>query len=352
MKNQKQSISADKLTLPTLLESCAAEFEYLIAVVDCSSGQSYSYKQLANDVNILSKLLYLIVIYKSSKLIGVLSETSYIQIVAATAIMKIGCAYLPLYHGRDITCLDTILTEGGVKVVLLSRIQYEREVIRKQLEGRYTLVVVDALLLNLLNQDAIKRLFKNVTLPDVLPTTAAYVIFSSGTTAVPKGVTVNHLGVVNTIFAINNKYTVNRNDKVLGVSPFSFDLSVYDIFGLFAVVGAVVLPDYKQSHNSSHWVQLINQYAITLWNSTPQVAKLLISTVRKQSTTIKSVRLFLLSGDVVPSKLPYQIRQTCNCVKVVILGGATEASIWSSWYDVEEYSLNLDVELQCQTSKY
>ena len=54
---------------------------------------------------------------------------------------------------------------------------------------------------------------------------------------------IEHAAVVNTINDINERFQVGPHDRVLALSSYGFDLSVYDMFGLWAVGGRVVIPD-------------------------------------------------------------------------------------------------------------
>ena len=78
--------------------------------------------------------------------------------------------------------------------------------------------------------------------PRQTPEDLAYVIFTSGSTGDPKGVAIEHRGAVNTILDINHRFDIGPGDRVLALSALSFDLSVYDLFGVFAAGGTVVMP--------------------------------------------------------------------------------------------------------------
>ena len=75
------------------------------------------------------------------------------------------------------------------------------------------------------------------------PTDLAYIIYTSGSTGEPKGVMLDHRGPVNYLLDINTHLDVGSTDRAFGLSSLSFDLSVYDMFGMFAAGGAVVLPE-------------------------------------------------------------------------------------------------------------
>src|SRR5204863_23604 len=72
-----------------------------------------------------------------------------------------------------------------------------------------------------------------------------------------------------------------------------------------------------------------------LWDSAPSLLAQLAPHFGKVVTPTK-LRLVLLSGDWIPVALPDQVRAAFPGAKVVSLGGATEAAIWSNWYPVEK----------------
>ncbi|EAC0787369.1 amino acid adenylation domain-containing protein [Salmonella enterica subsp. enterica] len=162
---------------------------------------------------------------------------------------------------------------------------------------------------------------------------AAYVIFTSGSTGTPKGVMVSHRAASNTIQDINRRFCVGCQDRVLALSQLSFDLSVYDIFGLLSVGGSLVFPELPRQTDPSHWAELLSVHQITIWNSAPALMQMLecYLTVERQPLTA-SLRLALLSGDWVPLTLPDALRVKRPELQVVALGGATEAAIWSNFH--------------------
>lgn len=170
------------------------------------------------------------------------------------------------------------------------------------------------------------------------PTDLAYVIFTSGSTGQPKGVMIDHRGVVNTILDINQRYKVTAQDRVLGLSVLNFDLSVYDIFGLLAVGGALVLPAAGRERDVAHWLELMNQHQVTLWNTVPALMQLMADYLveRPELPCQASLRVGMLSGDWIPLSLPDKIHTLWYAIHLNSLGGATEASIWSIHYPITQ----------------
>lgn len=160
----------------------------------------------------------------------------------------------------------------------------------------------------------------------------AYVIFTSGSTGTPKGVVISHEAAVNTITDINRRFLVTDKDKVIGISSMCFDLSVYDIFGALSVGATLV--QVKDRRDLTELILNLNKKDITLWNSVPAVMEMMIDNLTEDFVNYKLSRV-LLSGDFIPVSLPDKIKKHFPNAKVISLGGATEAAIWSIYYPID-----------------
>lgn len=171
---------------------------------------------------------------------------------------------------------------------------------------------------------------------------AAYVIFTSGSTGVPKGVAVPPAAALTTIDAVCRLYGVNARDRVLALSAHTFDLSVFDVFGVLGAGGAVVLPGTGRQRDPAAWVQAMTEHRVTLWNTAPQLARMLMDHAEAHPAEVEGalrhLRLMLLSGDWVPPGLPDLVHRLAPHVEVVALGGATEAAIWSNHHRVRAWT--------------
>ncbi|WP_205873880.1 non-ribosomal peptide synthetase [Mycobacterium camsae] len=166
------------------------------------------------------------------------------------------------------------------------------------------------------------------------PDDTAYVIFTSGSTGIPKGVMISHRAAVNTLDDVNDRLGVGATDSVLAVSQHTFDLSVYNIFGLLAVGGAIVFAAGGGRSNPQSWLEAIARHRVTLWNSVPAQMQLLLDQAG-QGHTLPTLRWIMLSGDWIPVAQPKQIAALAPGASMLSLGGATEAAIWSICHPME-----------------
>lgn len=169
------------------------------------------------------------------------------------------------------------------------------------------------------------------------PGEVAYVIFTSGSTGIPKGVTMTHGAVRNTLDDMAARFGMGHEDRVFALSALSFDLSVYDLFAPLAAGAALVLPDPGQERNPEHWHRLMAAHGVTVWNSVPMLLDMLLVWCDGAGTAPPAgLRLALVSGDWVPLGLCGRLRALAPGARLVALGGATEAAIWSNWQAVDE----------------
>ncbi|MEM9272243.1 MAG: amino acid adenylation domain-containing protein [Cyanobacteria bacterium P01_F01_bin.143] len=291
-----------------------------------SSERTLTYKELYDRANGLAHQLRDLGATPNS-LVAIIMSKGWEQIVGVLGILISGAAYLPIDPTLPQERQQYLLEQGNVKLV----------VTQSDLEGDLSwLNKNDYSCLYVEDQDANYEPLELVQSNRDL----AYVIYTSGSTGLPKGVAIDHRGAVNTILDINQRFKVEKSDRILAISSLNFDLSVYDIFGILAVGGAIVVPTADLLKDPACWRDLIVKHNITIWNSVPAIMQMLSEYLATKPETSLPLRLALLSGDWLPVSLPSRISEFCPSIEVVSLGGATEASIWSICYPIQEVDPN------------
>ena len=287
-----------------------------------SGAEHLTYGDLARASDAMAAQLAAMGVQRGDR-VAVVTRRNGALLKAVFAVLKAGAAYIPVDPSLPEARREFYLNNSRAKLVLV--------------EGRYhaqfATSTTPVMLIDSVRQDAASGAPRSQVVPQA-HSDLAYLIYTSGSTGQPKGVMIDHRGAVNTILDINRRFNVGPGDKLFGVSSFGFDLSVYDIFGAAAAGACLVYPDAEQALNPAHWLDIMANEGITLWNSAPPLANLMVEAAEFRQLTLPALRLVLLSGDWIPLDLPDRIRALAPNARVVSLGGATEASIWSIIYDI------------------
>ncbi|HET6882422.1 MAG TPA: amino acid adenylation domain-containing protein [Pirellulales bacterium] len=266
---------------------------------------------------------------RPGQLVAICCSRSPDLIAALLAILKAGGAYVPLDPTYPTKRLRFMLEDSGASLVLTTT----------NLEERFVDCAARTVLLDRLGPGSPAPVgsrepaWESAERPscDAL----AYVIYTSGSTGLPKGVAITHRSAANTILDVNTRFAVGAQHRVLAISSVAFDLSVYDIFGLLAAGGAIILPEDELSREPSHWLDLVERHEVTIWNSVPAFMEMLVASLPPtEGSRLRSLKTVLLSGDWIAVSLPDRIRELAPQTKIVSLGGATEGAIWSICYEI------------------
>lgn len=261
-------------------------------------------------------------------------EPGWQQLVAVLAVLLSGGAYLPLNPAWPPARLESLLRRAQPAAVLTSP---ERLPLLEPLfAGR--LLAPEARAAELPESAVLpERAQVEALLSRVRPAALAYIIFTSGSSGEPKGVMIEHQAAWNTVADVNQRLQVQAHDRVFGLSELSFDLSVYDIFGPLALGASLVYPEAALAREPAHWLELCRQHRVSIWNSVPALMAMLTAYAQTDpERSLPELRAVMLSGDWIPLELPDAIRQSLQPeTRIYSLGGATEAAIWSIWYEIQ-----------------
>ncbi|WP_167147376.1 non-ribosomal peptide synthetase [Actinomyces sp. ZJ308] len=272
--------------------------------------------------------------------VAILMEKSAYQVSAVLGVLKAGCTYLPLSTSQPPARNSRIIADAGARIVLSDDDRVPEDIARRC----RVITVTDVRGGGRAGTDLEEKSEAGAADPFGVVASGpracdcegpAYIIYTSGTTGTPKGVAIAHRSAVNTIRDVNRRLAAGPRDRILALSQLNFDLSVYDIFGMLACGGAIIMPSPEEQREPSHWWDLVQRHRVTLWNSVPSLFTMYTSHLTDNGFTDTSTRAALLSGDWIPVDVALRIERCFRDCRAYGLGGATEASIWSNWYEID-----------------
>lgn len=254
--------------------------------------------------------------------IGIYLKKGWQQIVCAIGAVLNGIVYMPidsemtkdeLKHCYDNVGLDCIISEKSLlKSVIDSGIN---EFIDVQ---------------NMFYEKNIN----NISFNDNLKNTSI-IINTSGTTGRPKSIELTQEGISNCLRYSEEIYNISSEDSILAVTNFCHDMSIFDTLGMLWCGGTVVVPTNGKEKDPKHWLKLMNEYNITIWNSVPALLEMLfISNEDSLNDRLKEMKTIILGGDWLSPGFAKDILDKCKNASLYNVGGPTETCIWNIYHKV------------------
>jgi len=285
--------------------------------------QELTYSELNDRANQLANYLISQGVVTES-LVGICTERSIEMVVGILAILKAGAAYVPVDPAYPKDRIRFMLSDTHVETLLT-----ESHLVDDLPELDANIICMDTLWADIATTSSSQ--------PDtgVNPENLCYVIYTSGSTGVPKGISLQHRGVVNNIYDLNSSFDIKNDARTIAISALGFDMCVYEVLGTLAAGGAIVMPEQWGLKDPAHWAELVKRHGVTVWNSAPPILEMLVDYIEPRAEFQPApIRVVIQGGDWEPLTLPDRLRAIAPSAQVIVLGGATEASIHSIVYPV------------------
>ncbi|GMQ55844.1 hypothetical protein AN1V17_02360 [Vallitalea sediminicola] len=283
--------------------------------------KSLSYKSLNEKANKLANHLINLGVKVEDK-VGIVMEPSIEMIVGLLGILKAGAAYVPMAYDYPNARKKAIIDESEMKILLtcttidLENIDFDGQV-----------VLVDSY------WDEIGKcsgLNPNV---QVKSNNLAYIIFTSGTTGTPKGIEIEHKGVVNLIEWIQNKYCLKDDESMLFITMFTFDASILDIYWPLAVGSKIVIADEEQRRNPIEIGKLVYEHNVTGLQFVPSMLDSFIDVAQNNEfPNLESLRFIICGGAILTRNLRDKLVNQFDC-KIYNHYGPTEITVDAISFD-------------------
>jgi len=321
-------------TLQQLIEARIDKHRLALAVLcdhDNSLGApSLTYAQVNQRANQLAHFLRELGV-GAGQVVAVMVERSFAMMVGLLGILKAGAAYLPIAPDSPPDRVDYLLTDAGARILLTQ----QRTAPKSGFSGR------------ILNLEDPALFCGSATNPKILNTARdlAYVIYTSGSTGAPKGVMIEHRSLINRLHWMQRAYPIGPGDVILQKTPFTFDVSVWELFW-WALQGASVcmLPPGGE-RNPLAILDCVRTHQVTVMHFVPSMLSVFLQYLEAKPAAVaalKSVRRVFASGEALtPSHVRrfHEIWGLQTGTQLTNLYGPTEATVDVSHFDCPAHEL-------------
>ncbi len=162
----------------------------------------------------------------------------------------------------------------------------------------------------------------------------AHILFTSGSTGIPKGVIITHSNVIHFVNWATEYFGTKSSDRISSHPPLHFDLSTFDLFGTFSVGAELHLVPSELNLVPHKMAEFIRRSELTQWFSVPSALNFMAKHDAVRSDDFTALERILWCGEVFPTPALMYWMQKLPRVTFTNLYGPTEATIASSFHTV------------------
>lgn len=276
--------------------------------------RSYTYTELDQLSNQLAAYLRESYGVGANDLVGIQLERSERMLLSVISILKSGAAYVPIGIDYPAERVAYIMEDAKVKVLI------NEEELSRFLSGQ--------------GKYSKERLSLKPSASDL-----AYCIYTSGSTGTPKGVLNQHAGLFNRLVWMKAYLNVAENDIFLQKTPYTFDVSVWELLLPF-ICGAQLVFAAPGGHKDPFYLQrLIEERKVTITHFVPSMLNVFLNSLNQAACS--SLRHIVCSGEALPAKVVSECKQKLNS-RLHNLYGPTEAAIDVTAVDLTDIDTDIN----------
>lgn len=328
--------STDK-TIVSLFHSQVERTPEATAVV--FQGVSLTYRELDERSNQVAHFLRARGIQPQT-LVAVCLDKSLEMIVSLLAVLKAGCAYVPIDPDYPTDRIGYMLDDIRAKIIITTpeRASWLASVVNER--------GVEVIVLDLSDTPAIENY--PFASPDCLITgdDLAYIIYTSGSTGRPKGVMISHWNVVRLFVNDSPLFDFDELDVWTMFHSFCFDFSVWEMYGALLFGGKLVVVPKAVAKDVSQFSQLMVDEGVTILNQTPSAFYILQDQLSLSPATLPlNLRYVIFGGEALnPTKLKPWSALYSDC-RIINMYGITETTVHVTYQEITSQYLDSNASI-------
>lgn len=324
-------------TIHSLFEQQVEKNPHRIAAV-CEETR-FTYQELNEKANRIARFLKSLGI-KKGEFVGILKERDVDFSVAILSILKVGGVYVPIDSAYPIERIQYMVSDSEVKVLLTNSSLLSiltslpeggsdlKSIICLDSQANSTertelvgVTIYTPLDFERFPRENLEEINKGVDL--------AYMLYTSGSTGLPKGAMIRHGGAVNHIYAQFDALVLNEALSFLQSAPASSDISVWQFLAPLLIGGRTVIVDTEAVCNPEKLFSILKNEKVTLVEFVPVVLRGLLDYISSLSTderALPDLTWMMVTGESVSVELVNQWLLLYPSIPVVNAYGPTEAA--------------------------
>lgn len=319
-------------TLPHLIEQSAEGFPNKVAFRFLNN--SLNYKELSGKMNQLANQLIELGVQKGDR-VGIFMARSLETVVAMYGIMQAGAVYVPINPFQPTSRTLFLIKDCGIQHLVTNAAQ-KRNLPQIIDENSLLKTVIGTDITLPIPTISWESVFQKSTLrPNVaiLENDRAYILYTSGSTGIPKGIIHTHYSGLAYAKLCVEAYDLTEKDIFGNHAPIYFDISTLGYFAAPMVGATTVIASEAHVKMPASLSQLIEKEQITVWYSVPLALVQMLHRGVLDQRNMKQLRWVIFAGELFPTKHLKALMEVWKNVQFSNAYGPTETNV-CTYYNV------------------